>query len=354
VLDHTTAMECNPGSEQPLLIGLTLALPRSEISEDHPPSLKALNFSALYQKYGRNSSYNMSNEEALLCPSTVRGYSLKDKCWIDFNIEIVQDIEWDGTCLPKLQINPTTRDFLACLVAKHAEAGHQMKDVINEKGKGLTFLFHGPPGCGKSLTAGKLNIAFCVRSSDHHTEILAEHTKMPLLRITSGDLGTKAGEAERKIQEAFRLASAWKAIILLDEADVFLAKRKTGDIGRNAFVTVFLTSMEYYAGTLMLTTNQPDAFDEAFQSRIHLQIAYPALNGEQRKAIWRNVVEDQGIEHDLDEEAFARLGERFVRNGRDIKNLVQLAFLFAESGGLRLNEEIITKICSMDCRHIPQ
>jgi hypothetical protein len=106
---------------------------------------------------------------------------------------------------------------------------------------------------------------------------------MPLLRITSGDLGTKAGEAEKKIQEAFRLASAWKAIILLDEADVFLAKRKTGDIGRNAFVTIFLTSMEYYAGTLMLTTNQPDVFDEAVQSRIHLQIAYPPLNASNEK-----------------------------------------------------------------------
>jgi SpoVK/Ycf46/Vps4 family AAA+-type ATPase len=177
---------------------------------------------------------------------------------------------------------------------------------------------------------------------------------MPLLRITSGDLGTKAGEAEKKIQEAFRLASAWKAIILLDEADVFLAKRKTGDIGRNAFVTIFLTSMEYYAGTLMLTTNQPDVFDEAVQSRIHLQIAYPPLNGDQRKAVWRNVVQDQGIEHDLDEEAFARLGEKFVRNGREIKNLIQLAILSAQSGELPLNEEIITNICSMDCRHISQ
>jgi SpoVK/Ycf46/Vps4 family AAA+-type ATPase len=177
---------------------------------------------------------------------------------------------------------------------------------------------------------------------------------MPLLRITSGDLGTKAGEAEKKIQEAFRLASAWKAIILLDEADVFLAKRKTGDIGRNAFVTIFLTSMEYYAGTLMLTTNQPDVFDEAVQSRIHLQIAYPPLNREQRKAIWRNVVEDQGIEHDLGEEAFARLGEKVVCNGREIKNLIQVAFLFAQSGGARLNEETVTTICGMDCRDGPR
>jgi SpoVK/Ycf46/Vps4 family AAA+-type ATPase len=173
-----------------------------------------------------------------------------------------------------------------------------------------------------------------------------------LLRITSGDLGTKAGEAEKKIQEAFRLASAWKAILLLDEADVFLAKRATGDITRNAFVTVFLCSMEYYAGILMLTTNQRDAFDEAFQSRIHLQIPYPPLDVEQRKAIWANVIKDQDVEHDLDEQAFARLSKKVVRNGREIKNLVMLALLIAEDRGVCLNEEIITMVCDMDCRDV--
>jgi hypothetical protein len=151
-------MECNPGSAHDLLTGLHLAQPRIK-TELEVPSFKDLSLSKIYKKYRRDSSYSVSNEEALLCPSTVRGYSLKDKCWVDFNVETVQDIEWDEACLPKLQINPTTRNFLACLVSKHAEAGHQMKDVIDEKGKGIAFLFHGPPGCGKSLTAGMFEIA---------------------------------------------------------------------------------------------------------------------------------------------------------------------------------------------------
>jgi hypothetical protein len=158
-------MECNPGSEQPLLTGLHISSPRSDTFMDHArtelkgSSFKALDFSEIYTKYARDASYSMGNEEALLCPSTVRGYSLKDKCWIDFDVETVQDIDWDEACLPKLQIDPVKRNLLACLVSKHAEAGHQMKDVITEKGKGMTFLFHGPPGCGKSLTAGTLDIA---------------------------------------------------------------------------------------------------------------------------------------------------------------------------------------------------
>jgi hypothetical protein len=159
VLDHATAMECNPGSEQPFLTGLQLASPalaNQAKTELDFPSPKALDFSGLYKKYTSNSSYIMSNEEALLCPSTVRGYSLKDKLWIDFDVETVQDIEWDGECLSKLQIDPDMRNALAGMVSKHAEMGHQMKDIVNEKGKGLTFLFHGPPGCGKSLTAGTL------------------------------------------------------------------------------------------------------------------------------------------------------------------------------------------------------
>jgi len=102
----------------------------------------------------------------------------------------------------------------------------------------------------------------------------------------------------------------------------------------------------------MLTTNQREAFDEAFQSRIHLQLLYSPLNGQQRKAIWENVVNDQGVEHDLCDDALARLGEKVIRNGREIKNLVMLALLIAEEKGERLNEKIVTTVCDMDCRFI--
>ena len=75
---------------------------------------------------------------------------------MDFDIDKVRDIEWDDNCLPKLQMDPVMRDTLASLVSRHIVSGQKRRDVVAEKGKGLTFLFHGPPGSGKTLTAGTL------------------------------------------------------------------------------------------------------------------------------------------------------------------------------------------------------
>jgi AAA+ superfamily predicted ATPase len=182
------------------------------------------------------------------------------------------------------------------------------------------------------------------------SEVISEHSKKPLLRITSGDLGTEPGVAEKKLLEYFTLAHAWKAILLLDEADVFLAKRTAGDIVRNAFITVFLRSMEYYAGIMLLTTNQKEAFDEAFQSRIHLQIPYLPANRAQRKAMWTNIIEAQSAEHNLDDAAFERLATIYKRNGREIKNMVLLALMIANAKGGVLDEDTIDAVGKLDSR----
>jgi SpoVK/Ycf46/Vps4 family AAA+-type ATPase len=163
-------------------------------------------------------------------------------------------------------------------------------------------------------------------------------------------LGTEPSTAEKKLQEIFKLAYAWRAVLLFDEADVFLAKRGTDDVVRNAFVTIFLRAMEYYPGVMMLTTNRRDAFDEAFLSRIHLQILYSAATPVQRKAIWANIVHAQGTSHTLNDEAFERLGTRYERNGREIKNLVSMAFLIAKSQRKALDETIVNAVCDMDAR----
>jgi len=161
VIDYNTAMECNPGSMEPL-VRWADAAPASSATdpeEDHETTrshVPLLNVADLLRKFKRNSFYRMSDQQALLCPSTVRGYSLKDKCWMDFDIDKVRDIEWDDNCLPKLQMDTIMRDTLASLVSRHIVSGQKRRDVVAEKGKGLTFLFHGPPGSGKTLTAGTL------------------------------------------------------------------------------------------------------------------------------------------------------------------------------------------------------
>jgi hypothetical protein len=70
------------------------------------------------------------------------------------------------------------------------------------------------------------------------------------LPITCGNLGIEASGVEQAVTENFELAEAWDAIVLLDEADVFLARRRTEDLQRNALVSIFLRTLEYYNGIL--------------------------------------------------------------------------------------------------------
>ena len=79
----------------------------------------------------------------------------------------------------------------------------------------------GPPGVGKTLTA----------------ECIADLYERPLFSVTSGDLGTNPEDIEAKLHQIFDYAVKWNAVLLLDEADVFLAERNLEDLDRNALVS---------------------------------------------------------------------------------------------------------------------
>jgi len=97
----------------------------------------------------------------------------------------------------------------------------QGTDIIKGKGEGKIFLLHGPPGTGKTLSA----------------EVIAEFTKRPLLSLTCGDLGTTAGEVESRLGRYMYLGEIWGAVVLLDEADIYLETRAISDVKRNSLVS---------------------------------------------------------------------------------------------------------------------
>lgn len=74
--------------------------------------------------------------------------------------------------------------------------------------------------------------------------------------VSAGDLGTDSRYLEAELQKILDICHAWGAILLLDEADVFLEKRNMHDIHRNALVSIFLRQLEYFQGILFLTTNR--------------------------------------------------------------------------------------------------
>jgi SpoVK/Ycf46/Vps4 family AAA+-type ATPase len=144
------------------------------------------------------------------------------------------------------------KDTIYRLIIAHSRSSSSFDDFVKGKGRGLIGLFFGPPGAGKTLTA----------------EAIAETAHMPLYAVSSGALGHEATQIHDRLSVILKLAGHWKAVLLLDEADVFLAQRTITDIERNAIVSIFLRELEYYQGILLLTTNQVEVIDEAFQSML--------------------------------------------------------------------------------------
>ena len=116
-------------------------------------------------------------------------------------------------------------------------------DIVEGKGEGQVILLHGPPGTGKTLTAGMVApFPFLLLRSNKVLECVAESTKRPLLAITAADLGHEPALLEKSLLTFFRDANDWGAIVLLDEADVYLERRSTQDLTRNSIVSSELSS----------------------------------------------------------------------------------------------------------------
>lgn len=141
----------------------------------------------------------------------------------------------------------------------------------------------------------------------------------------------------------FHLAGAWEAILLVDEADVFLESRmSTGDPNRNALVSVLLRVLEYYEGIMILTTNRITSLDIAVQSRIHLVIRYEDLTKAQKRQVFSSFLnklqdKDKSIISPSNraniDDWVEEIGSEQKLNGRQIRNLVNSAHALACSNG---------------------
>jgi SpoVK/Ycf46/Vps4 family AAA+-type ATPase len=169
-------------------------------------------------------------------------------------------------------------------------------------------------------------------------------THKPLYSIGAGELGSMAEVAEPVLRQIFDRATEWGAVLLLDEADLFLTKRTQKDMKRNAFVTIFLRQLEYYQGILFLTSNRIEGFDPAFASRIHLKARFTASTVETRAAIWKNLLVTVEGCQGWGQDVFDRLGNDLDLNGREIKNLIRPALTVATYEGVPLSKEIIRLI----------
>ncbi|KAI4659251.1 uncharacterized protein J4E78_005677 [Alternaria triticimaculans] len=317
---------------------------------DQSMARKASDKEDRFMSHLNTPAYKISDDQALLTPARVRGYSFVEKIWAFFLVDEVRDIEWHPNAFESLELDVRMKTAILAMVSAHqnqddfdvsytqsgvSKSMLNYQDIVPGKGKGLVFLLYGKPGLGKTLTA----------------EAVAEHIQCPMYSITSGELGTDIEQTDVQLRTIFTRAKAWDAIILLDEADVFLAKRTATDLKRNAYVSVFLRLIEYYKGTMFLTTNRLEDFDTAFESRIHLTIRYEALDSIRRTNIWRNFLNKVGSGR-WDEATLSRLGTEYELNGREIKNLLRTALAISKYEKEELSEALIRRVLDLSREHL--
>jgi SpoVK/Ycf46/Vps4 family AAA+-type ATPase len=274
-----------------------------------------------------------SDEEYLIASPVVLGFAFTEKLWLEFTVSGVEEIAWNEQAYESLVLEPSTKEIVKALVESHKyHATESIDDVIQGKGKGLVAVLHGPPGTGKTLTA----------------EGISELLKCPLYMVSAGDLGTDSRYLETELQKILDICHAWGAILLLDEADVFLEKRNMQDIHRNALVSIFLRQLEYFQGILFLTTNRVETFDDAFQSRIHIALRYADLDHKAKKSIFKIFIERVRVLEKADlmpfnEDDYDSLARQNL-NGRQIKNTIRTAQALAVNKGEPLSMRHIREV----------
>lgn len=262
--------------------------------------------------------------EKLLAHHSLRGFSFTLKKWGVFRIENTDEVKYDENAFERLILPEIQKNMVRALVSTHDRGKMMFDDIIAGKGQGMTILLHGAPGLGKTLTA----------------ESVAEHLKRPLYALTAADFSEKLAVTEKRLSDVFDLTAHWGAVLLIDEADVFLAQRTFADVERNAIVAVFLRALEYYNGVLILTTNRVTTLDAAFRSRIHLGIKYQPLSAAARREIWRTFIEkseDCDKTSCLDEEFLDTLLEHQI-DGRKIRNAVRMAHALATDANTSMSQ----------------
>lgn len=227
--------------------------------------------------------------------------------WVHVND--IKPYQYQPELKQKLILREEQIDLIDILTA---EMDVLMDDIIEGKSGGTTVLCAGPAGVGKTLTA----------------EVYSEIIKRPLYRVHSGQLGLNVGEMEKALKDVLTRAQRWGAVMLIDEADVYI-KRRDNNIAMNAVVGVFLRVLEYFNGLLFLTTNRVDDIDEAIVSRCIALIKYYPPDTDARRRIWQVMIEQ--FELDVDADLIDQLVNSFPEaTGRDIKGLSKLVAKFCQ------------------------
>ena len=202
-------------------------------------------------------------------------------------------------------------------------------------GRGVSALFHGLPGTGKTMAAS----------------IIATDLGMEIFQIDLSRIVDKyIGETEKNLARVFEEGSRAQAILLFDEADSLFARRtgvsSSTDRYANLEVNFLLQRIEQYEGISILTTNLPDSLDEGFMRRIRFKVEFPFPTVEERERLWRSMIPRRAPVDD--DTSFVELARRFELSGAHIKNVVLRAAAIAAQEQSTLNEDVFVRAANRE------
>ena len=226
---------------------------------------------------------------------------------------------WDDLVLADDQ-NDAVVELLARVRARHQVYDTWGFGAKVGKGLGVTALFSGPPGTGKTMVAA----------------LIARDLGLELYQVDLGKVVSKyIGETEKQLAQLFDAAEAGHAILLFDEADALFGKRtdvkSSNDRYANLETNYLLQRLETFTGICLLTTNHDTHIDPAFQRRLSLHLRFELPDETERAELWRATLPAQApLAGGID---FAGLARRFEMSGGYIRNAtMRAAFLAADEG----------------------
>lgn len=226
---------------------------------------------------------------------------------------------WDDLVLPAEPLQ-LLRDLTGQARERHTVYERWEFARKMNRGLGLTALFAGESGTGKTLAA----------------EVIANDLRLNLYRIDLSAVVSKyIGETEKNLRRLFDAAEDGGAILFFDEADALFGKRSevkdSHDRYANIEVNYLLQRMEAYRGLAILATNMKSALDPAFMRRLRFSVTFPFPGVAERTALWANVFPAATPTQEIN---VARLARLDLTGGNIHSVALNAAFLAAQDGGV--------------------
>ncbi len=238
----------------------------------------------------------------------------KEENFLSFNLKAPREQgSFEDLILPQKQ-----KEELQMLIVHYEQREKVFQEWGYEKffqAQGISVLFAGASGTGKTLTAS----------------ILADVLNLELYKIDLSKLVSKyIGETEKHLALLFKKAKEENLMLFFDEADSIFGKRSevqnAHDRYANIEVSYLLQKIEEYDGIVILASNFKENIDEAFLRRLRFVIDFPTPNAEQRKELWQKLLPLEHLEESID---FTQVAQTFKLSGANIRNIALASAFFA-------------------------